>query len=97
MYASVATNPSIAIKPYIRSPFPKDPAYLRNSTSVMRVGIASGRRRTHILAMYFSRRISYSRAVREPVAEAILMMSQLPERVWEELLWQMRDIAKNRG
>ncbi len=39
--------------------------------------------------------VAYFHAVSEPVAEAILVMSQLPEGAQEELVRQMRDFARN--
>jgi len=39
--------------------------------------------------------VAYFHAVSEPMAEAILLMSQLPEGAQEELLRQMRDFARN--
>lgn len=38
--------------------------------------------------------VAYFHAVSEPMAEAIMVMSQLPEAAQEELLRQMRDFAK---
>ena len=39
--------------------------------------------------------VAYFHAVSEPMAEAILVISQLPEDAQEELVRQMRDFARN--
>jgi transcriptional regulator with XRE-family HTH domain len=41
--------------------------------------------------------VAYFHAVSEPMAEAILVMSQLPEEAQEELVHRMREFAKKRG
>lgn len=41
--------------------------------------------------------VAYFHAVSEPMAEAILVMSQLPEEAQEELVHRIREFAKKRG
>lgn len=41
--------------------------------------------------------VAYFHAVSEPLAEAILVMAQLPEEAQEELVHRMREFAKKRG